>query len=1819
MGDEISSVQRLIRSFIRTERTNALAYILTTFNDPDVGVPMKYLSNDIDQLIALELAVNNITAHGGGDCPEYGMTGIINALSLSDSDSNVIVLTDAGAKDAYRQGEVITRANELRVSVHFFLSGSGCGDFTPYIGVANATNGIVVNQIDDFEAFAEFADKVGRFTFESLDEGSRKKRQTSNICVTFTVSIFIKSLSILFSSSSFTVYITSPSGVVETVSSTGTIATYTKEDPEFGDYNMCSVTLFEYSISTTFDLDFFVEYHYNGSIVLEPPAGALVDVVITSSKIANISSENDIFLNLVLADGRVFSNLLLHCGSLLSGEVTIPSISFEYQLVGFDSKRIKFKTNADTKSTINIEAPHGVSINGSTTYFLGTMLELNCTAEGGSNISYAWTKNGDHEIFPAGSISNSSTFIINNVTIDDTGNFTCTASNDAGSSSFNAYIIVYVPIFNVIMDTPSTQMVSKPLTLECSVNVSRYATDIISFVWSTESRTLSVRDGVTIGYFEDNHVVYASTYTIPQLSTTDDGRVYQCEVVINTSPLISSSSNVTLDVTVPTPDISIVPFGPIDDGMVGSPQEVHCTVSTVSGVEPHLVLISWIGPGGDTITNDSRVTVHPTASFGIDFISTLEFTYLLEGDEGIYTCDVMILETIASDYIEIHNLTIPMTTGLRIIVHHTQIVGQLVTLGCSVTTMRGDTSRVEFIWSSSGTVLKRKEKLHRDFTAHYFDIYTDTYSIIPLSVNDDGRTYQCEVVFSARPPVVVTGNVTMDVIVPTPKVSISPSGPIQGAMVGSPQDIQCTVSTVSGVELSSVIISWMGPGGDTITNDSRVTISPTSGSGNNYTSSLQFMYLMEGDEGIYECNVMILETNGTDSTELQNFIVPNPTVLLTAPNTQIVGQSLTLECSVTTVRGITSRVDIIWSSNGVELKKTEGRNDYLAANNSLIYSDTYTITTLNTANEGQQIQCMVMINRLSPVIISDTLTLNVSVPQASLDILESTGGSVSGLTHILTCTATLANGVLPSLVTISWSGGSLSLSPRVIVSDQTTNGSHYTRTVIFSPLLYNDAGQYNCSVLVDGFNEAQYSGDVMIMVNAPSLTVELLPQLVNGNSGEDTIELICIASVNGNAVSATYKFIWMKDGEPFDFFDYKNVEAHSTTSSTLYINATDTNATIHNGVYQCAATLIIYEEDDFTKLSGKVQVLFTATIPPLKPINVTVTTTPYSVNISWLVKYISFDNETYSVQYGSDMPLQDSSEAVMGSTDGLVTNQVFSVNITGLTPFTTYYYIVWANNSVGNTKTSVMSFITNETAPSVAPDDFTVITTTSTSITFQWNELVDQVNGIIRWYIITCATDNSVNVIGNTTGNFTEITITGLTPYTSYTCTLHAVTVSDGPKSDPITVMTAEEAPYPPVLVEVTAVNSASVNIHWNKPSAVNGILTSYAIYYSIDNNPVIMKAVPFNGRETQEYIITQLNPYQMVNVTITATNGGGTSSHSNELSGRTSEAAPGIVKIIGVASTSNTSVNVAWIPPAPPNGIIIQYEVIYSEYNDPDSRVANSVTNNENNFIISRLDPGTPYEVVVVAFTSAGRGVETYGYVFFSEELTPLKLLENVKLERSGTSLNISWNPLSLFEARGFPVYTVTLETSSSDNRVTRQSNDGVIRVTTNESNIIVGGLDPKVEYGVTVAVGTGAGEMTTEPIVLPVEDSDDDSSNDFDFNDNMIFIALLATFAAVGIIATVIAVYTRVKSKKQKAAIRNATNGGGEGDLSVEMVQQDATIHKNVSTDRHTDDVPTVKNPMYAFGVTSLDGIEVKENIYSSIEEAQETLNSAADQSDV
>ena len=90
------------------------------------------------------------------------------------------------------------------------------------------------------------------------------------------------------------------------------------------------------------------------------------------------------------------------------------------------------------------------------------------------------------------------------------------------------------------------------------------------------------------------------------------------------------------------------------------------------------------------------------------------------------------------------------------------------------------------------------------------------------------------------------------------------------------------------------------------------------------------------------------------------------------------GQSLTLESTVTTVRGITSRVDIRWSSNGVMLQLTEGFNYTSVSNNAVIYTDIYTIPQLSTTDDGRIIQCDTFINAVSPVTAFDRVTLNVT-------------------------------------------------------------------------------------------------------------------------------------------------------------------------------------------------------------------------------------------------------------------------------------------------------------------------------------------------------------------------------------------------------------------------------------------------------------------------------------------------------------------------------------------------------------------------------------------------------------------------------------------------------------------------------------------------------------------------------------------------------------------------------------------------------------------------------------------------------------------------
>ena len=92
---------------------------------------------------------------------------------------------------------------------------------------------------------------------------------------------------------------------------------------------------------------------------------------------------------------------------------------------------------------------------------------------------------------------------------------------------------------------------------------------------------------------------------------------------------------------------------------------------------------------------------------------------------------------------------------------------------------------------------------------------------------------------------------------------------------------------------------------------------------------------------------------------------------MTALDTQTVGQSVKLQCEIITGNGITSKVYIVWSSDGLELKKMNNVSS-TAMSSSLVYVDYYTISQLNATDDDR------VINANASVIASDRITLDVT-------------------------------------------------------------------------------------------------------------------------------------------------------------------------------------------------------------------------------------------------------------------------------------------------------------------------------------------------------------------------------------------------------------------------------------------------------------------------------------------------------------------------------------------------------------------------------------------------------------------------------------------------------------------------------------------------------------------------------------------------------------------------------------------------------------------------------------------------------------------------
>ena len=97
---------------------------------------------------------------------------------------------------------------------------------------------------------------------------------------------------------------------------------------------------------------------------------------------------------------------------------------------------------------------------------------------------------------------------------------------------------------------------------------------------------------------------------------------------------------------------------------------------------------------------------------------------------------------------------------------------------------------------------------------------------------------------------------------------------------------------------------------------------------------------------------------------------------VTTHDIQQVGSSLTLDCIITELVSDNNTLEIVWTDNSGTLKKTNITSNVMEGLLP-VYTDSYTIKLLTTADQGREIQCIAN-RRDPPVTDSGVIILNIT-------------------------------------------------------------------------------------------------------------------------------------------------------------------------------------------------------------------------------------------------------------------------------------------------------------------------------------------------------------------------------------------------------------------------------------------------------------------------------------------------------------------------------------------------------------------------------------------------------------------------------------------------------------------------------------------------------------------------------------------------------------------------------------------------------------------------------------------------------------------------
>ena len=416
---------------------------------------------------------------------------------------------------------------------------------------------------------------------------------------------------------------------------------------------------------------------------------------------------------------------------------------------------------------------------------------------------------------------------------------------------------------------------------------------------------------------------------------------------------------------------------------------------------------------------------------------------------------------------------------------------------------------------------------------------------------------------------------------------------------------------------------------------------------------------------------------------------------------------------------------------------------------------------------------------------------------------------------------------------------------------------------------------------------------------------------------------------------------------------------------------------------------------------------------------------------------------------------------------------------TGLSPVTEYEFRVVAINSAGRGVGPFEVVLTREDIPEgVQP--IVVEQRTGSTLLLTWSPPLVP-HGVVSEYRILL---DGATVYRDSALTYT---VPRLQPFTSYSIQLAACTSIGCAFGRVQSATTAEVSPaglIPPSLANLAG---TTVRVSWSPPAQPNGIITRYEVSRRLvtdppATDPPAVAEVVFSSSDASNLAYTDdsVRPATSYEYSVSASNMAGRM-ESSFARITTPEAAPEGLTPPSVTPVNASTIQVSWLPPSWPNGVIISYQVFrmgggsglqnMSAFSTSDAAVRS--------FSDGNLMPFTAYSYTLQACTAADCSLSTPG-ITTTGEATPTDLRPPTLTALSETSISIAW------EGPGSPNGIVTRYTLVI---LPPQINVVVVVQETTELSRTISNLLPFTNYTVGLEACNSAGCISSNNVVTTLE----------------------------------------------------------------------------------------------------------------------------------